>query len=168
MAFSTLNSPSSLSSSDLVEVEGTARWARVVAIAGFAFLGLMLLFSIVFSRMLGQLLALQALMTGQALPFEPSVIGLAYAIIMLFVGVLYFFPTLFLFQYATRTLRAVRSGFDPAVFSRGLQAHRSFYAYMGILMIILGVLNALAFVALAIAFASMPTLPPGMDGGTPM
>lgn len=168
MAFSTLNTPSSLSSTDLVEVEGTARWARLLAITGFALLGLMLVFSIVFGRMLGQLLALQAMMTGQALPFEPSMIGIVYAIIMLFVCVLYFFPTLFLYQYATRTLRAVRGGFDPAGFSRGLQAHRSFYAYMGILMIIVGVLNALAFAALAIAFASMPTLPPGMEMGTPM
>lgn len=165
MSFTTLNTPTSLSPGDLAEVEATARWARVLAVTGFVLLGLMLLFSILFSRMLGQLLAMQALMTGQAPPFDPSVLGIVYALLMLFVAVLYFFPTLFLFQYATRTLRAVRSGFNADGFSRGLQAHRSFYAYMGILMIIVGVLNALAFAGLAIALASMPTLPGGMDGG---
>jgi hypothetical protein len=169
MAFTALNTPTSLSPADLTEVEGTARWARLVAITGFALLGLMLVFSIVFSRMLGQLLAMQALMTGQAPPFDPSAMGILYVVVILFVCVLYFFPTLFLFQFATRTLRAVRGGFDAPSFSRGLQAHRSFYAYIGILVIILGVLNVLAFVGLAIAFANLPTLPAGMDmGGVPM
>lgn len=169
MAFTALNTPTSLSPADLTEVEGTARWARLAAILGFVFLGLMLLFGVLFSSMMGRMLAVQALMTGQPLPFDPTVIGVAYLLLILFICVIYFFPTLFLYQYATRTLRAVRGGFNADGFSRGLQAHRSFYAYMGILMIILGVLYALAFALMAVAFAAMPAIPAGMDmGGVPM
>ncbi len=168
MAFSTLNSPSSLSSTDLVEVEGTARWARVVAIAGFVFLGLTLILGIVLSRMLGKVLAMQALMTGQVLPFDPSVVGMVYLVVTVFIVVIYFFPAFFLFQYAQRTLRSVHNGFDPGSFTDGLRAHRSFYTYTAILLIILGALYLLSMALVLAAFSTLPALPAGMDAGMPM
>ena len=168
MAFSTLNTPTSLSSTDLVEIEGPARWARTVAIAGFVFLGLTILFGIAFSRMIGRMIAMQALMTGQVLPFDPSIVGNVYLVLTLFVVVIYFFPTLFLLQYSTRTLQAVRNGFDPGRFTDGLRAHRSFYTYAGILMIILGALYVLGLVLMLVTFLALPSIPAGMDMGTPM
>ncbi len=165
MTFSTLNTHTSLSVTDLDELQGTARWARIVAIIGFVLLGLMLVFGLAFGSFFGKLMAMQSAMSGAQMPFDPSLFGIFYAALFLVMVMIYFFPTLFLYQYATRTLRSLKTGFDATSFSSGLRAHRSFYSYIGVLMIIVTVLYALVFVFLGIAMAmipAMPTMPEGM------
>ncbi len=167
MAFSTLSNPTSLSPDDADQLQATAKWARLVAILGFVFLGIMLLIGIIMGAFLGRVMAMKAAMTGQVMPFDPAMFGVFYAVIFLVVVVIYFFPTLFLYQYATRTLRALRGGFDAAQFSKGVGAQRSFFTYIGILMIVLVGLYTLGGVIMAIIIAMMPSLPavaPGQMG----
>lgn len=167
MAFSTLGSPTSLSPDDADQIHATAKWARLVAILGFVFLGIMLLIGLTMGSFLGRMLAMNAAMTGQVMPVDPAMLGLLYGVIFLVAVVIYFFPTLFLYQYATRTLRALRGGFDVAQFSKGIGAQRSFFAYIGILMIILVVLYAFGAICIGIVMAMMPSLPvvdPGQVG----
>lgn len=167
MAFSTLGSSTSLSPDDADQIHSTAKWARLVAILGFVFLGMLLLIGLTMGSFISRILAMNAAMTGQVLPFDPTMLGLLYGVIFLVAVVIYFFPTLFLYQYATRTLRALRSGFDPVQFSKGVGAQRSFFTYIGILMIILVGLYAIAVIFISIALAMMPSLPvadPGQVG----
>lgn len=170
MAFTTLGSATSLSPDDADQIHSTAKWARLVAILGFVFLGMLLLIGLTMGSFIGRILAMNAAMTGQVLPFDPTMLGLLYGVIFLVAVVIYFFPTLFLYQYATRTLRtlrALRSGFDPVQFSKGVGAQRSFFTYIGILMIILVGLYAIAGIFMGIAMAMMPSLPavdPGQVG----
>ena len=164
MAFSTLGSPTALSPDDADQIHATAKWARLVAILGFVFLGILLLIGLSMGSFMGRVLAMNAAMTGQTMPIDPAMLGLLYGVIFLMAVVIYFFPTLFLYQYATRTLRALRGGFDAAQFSKGVGAQRSFFAYIGILMIIMVGLYAIGGIFVGIAMAMMPSLP-AMDPG---
>lgn len=159
MAFSTLGSATSLSPDDADQIHATAKWARLVAILGFVFLGILLIVGLTMGSFLGRVLAMNAAMTGQVMPFDPTMIGLLYGVVFLVAVVIYFFPTLFLYQYATRTLRALRGGFDAQQFSQGVGAQRSFFAYIGILMIILVGLYAIGGIFIGIAMAMMPSMP---------
>lgn len=159
MAFSTLGSPTSLSADDADQIHATAKWAKLVAILGFVFLGILLIIGALAGSFMGRAIAMSAAITGQPMPFDPALLGLLYGLIFLVVAIIYFFPTLFLYRYATRTLRALRNGFDPAQFSQGVGAQRSFFAYIGILMIILVGLYAIGGIFAGIAMAMMPSLP---------
>jgi len=167
MAYSRIGSPTSLSPDDADQIHATAKWARLVAILGFVFLGILLLMGFTMGPFISRVLALNAAMTGQAMPIDPTMLGLLYGVLFLIAVIIYFFPTLFLYQYATRTLRALRGGFDAARFSKGIGAQRSFFAYVGILMIILVGLYAIGGILIGVAIAMMPTLPavdPGQVG----
>ena len=164
MAFSTLGSPTSLSADDADQIHATAKWAKLAAILGFVLLGIMLIFGAVAGSLVSRAMAMSSALTGQVMPFDPAMLGLFYGLLFLIVVVICFFPTLFLYQYATRTLRALQSGFDPAQFSKGVGAQRSFFAYIGILMIILVGLYAIGGIFVGIAMAMMPSLP-AMDPG---
>ena len=90
MAFTTLTSPTELSLEDAEQIRGTAKWARVVAILGFALIGLVLLFGAVLSFYMSRMLTLQAAMTGQPPPMDPTLMAVLYAVVMLVVGFISF------------------------------------------------------------------------------
>lgn len=159
MAFTTLSSPTELSLEDAEQIRGTAKWARVVAILGFAWIGLVLLVGAFLSFYLNRLFTLQAAMTGQAPPMDPTLMAVLYLVIMLVTAVVCFFPALFLYQYASRTLRAFRNGFDAASFSTGLRAHRSMYAYVTVLLAVTVFFYLLLGIGLGIGAAMLPTMP---------
>ncbi len=159
MAFSTLSSSTSLSPDDADQIHTTAKWARLVAILGFVFLGVLLIVGVLAGWLFYRMMALQAAASGQAPLIDPALFGLLYGLIFLVAVVIYFFPTLFLYQYAQRTLRALQTGFDPAQFSKGVGAQRSFFAYMGVLMIILVGLYTIGGIILCIAVSMVPSLP---------
>lgn len=155
MSFSTLNTPTALSLADAEEIRGTARWARIIAIIGFVMLGIMLLFGVFFSTFMARVMSMSAAMTGAAVPVDFSMLGMFYTVLFIVIVLIYFFPVLFLYRYATRTLKALRGPFDAAAFSAGLGAHRSFYGYIGVLTIISLVLNGIGLIFLLIAGLAM-------------
>lgn len=164
MSFSTIGSPSSLSADDADQLHSTAKWARLVAILGFVFLGLLLLMGFTMGPFLARMMAMNAAMTGQPLPMDPTTLGLLYGVLFLVAVIIYFFPTLFLYQYATRTLRALRGGFDAGQYSKGLAAQHALYTYLGVLMGIIVGLYAIGAVLMGIAVSMMPELPVAAPG----
>lgn len=80
--------------------------------------------------------------------------GVMFTIMFLVIAALYFFPTLLLYQFATRTLKSLDGAMDAATLTSGLNSHRRFYKFMGILMIILLSIYALMFVFFGL-FAAM-------------
>ncbi|MBS1581787.1 MAG: hypothetical protein JST66_06250, partial [Bacteroidetes bacterium] len=111
MSFSTLNTPTALSLADAEEIRGTARWARIIAIIGFVMLGIMLLFGVFFSTFMARVMSMSAAMTGAAVPVDFSMLGMFYTVLFIVIVLIYFFPVLFLYRYATRTLKALRGPF---------------------------------------------------------
>jgi hypothetical protein len=79
-----------------------------------------------------------------------AVAGTMYTIIILIAVAIAFFPTLMLYQFGSRTLKALSGPADAAVLTSGLNAHRRYYKFAGILMII-----ALCFMALGLLFGGL-------------
>ncbi len=75
--------------------------------------------------------------------------AVTFTIIFLLSAALYFFPTLMLYQFATRTLKSVNGPMDATTFTSALNSHRRFYKFMGILMIIALCIYALMFIFIA-------------------
>lgn len=76
--------------------------------------------------------------------------GTMYTIVILIAVAIAFFPTLLLFQFGTRTLKALDGSGDAAILTAGLNAHRRYYKFAGIIMII-----ALSFMALGLLFGGL-------------
>jgi hypothetical protein len=134
-----------LSPQDADALRQTARWARFLAIMGFVMIGIMVVFGVFMGSMFARLGAMQNEMTGMPTPIGMEALGTTYTVMFLLIGALYFVPTLLLYQFATRTLRALGPTFDPLTFTNGLHAHRRLYKFMGILMIIVLSLYGIGF-----------------------
>lgn len=118
----------------------TQPWVRFLSVLGFVCSALMLVVSLGI-----------AIMTF-ARPRTDPIESLALVVYIL-VGVLYFFPSLFLFRYASRinalwTTRSVRQLEDA------LEAQKSFWKFVGILMLVVVVLYGLG-IALVILLGSL-------------
>jgi len=121
----------------------TARWAKFLAIVGFVFCGL---------------LALVALFAGTIFSTAMSAFGgggvsfmggAALTIIYLLLALLYFFPCLYLFKFASKMQVALRNN-DQQQLGESFRNLKSCYRYLGILMIII-----LGFYALAIVVGGL-------------
>ncbi|MBL8002039.1 MAG: hypothetical protein JNL05_08775 [Flavobacteriales bacterium] len=148
MLDSTSGQATHLSLFDADTLRQTARWARFLAITGFVMIGIMVVFGVFMGSMFARLGEMQNEMTGMPQPIGLEAMGTLYTVMFLLIGALYFVPTLLLFQFASRTLRALGPTFDPLTFSNGLQAHRRLYKFMGILMIIMLCLYGVGFLVM--------------------
>lgn len=81
--------------------------------------------------------------------------GAFFTFMFLLVAALYFFPTFLLYQFATKTLKALNGPMDASVLTAGLNSHRRFYKFMGILMIIVLCLYALMFLFIGLGAMMM-------------
>jgi hypothetical protein len=76
--------------------------------------------------------------------------GAILPVFYLLFSLLYFFPCLYLFRFASKTRAAVLSS-DAALLEAGLKNLKAFFRYMGILLIVVLAFYALAFVVALIA-----------------
>lgn len=132
-----------------------AKWARFLAVVGFVMIGLMVLFGFFAGSLMTGLMARESAMTGMPIQNAMAGLGVMYTVIFLAIALLYFFPTLYLFNFATRTLRAVNGTFDGPSFSGGIEALRKLFAFMGVLTVIVLCLYGLIFLIAGIAVMSM-------------
>ena len=71
--------------------------------------------------------------------------GAVYTIMFILVAALIFFPNLLLYQFATRLQSSLNGAGDAATLTAGLNAHRRYYKFTGILLIVVLCLYALIF-----------------------
>lgn len=116
----------------------TAKWAKFLAIVGFVIMGLFLLV-IVFAGA-----SLSALMSSQY-GGASSGFGVMWMIMMVAFMLIYFFPTLYLYKFATKMQVALRNN-DQETLNSSFENLKSCFKFMGILMIILLSFYALAFI----------------------
>ena len=112
-----------------------AKWARFLAIIGFIFCGLFVLFGLFAgtftSVMLNRLSSVDPNYSGGAVNAMTGV----YMVVFILCALLYFFPCLYLFRFATR-MRTALANNDQSVLVNSFGSLKSFYKFLGILAII--------------------------------
>lgn len=137
---------------ETLKLEGTtknfmleaAKWGRFIGVVGFIMLGIMVLFSIFLIIMGGSFM--------QELPgfgaSEDTSLGIMYLLII----TLYFFPNLYLYNYATKMISAIK-GNSQNDFNLSLENLKSLFKFIGIFMIV--VLSFYALIIFAALIASI-------------
>lgn len=123
----------------------TAKWAKFLAIVGFVFCGLILLAAIFAGSMMASTL-------GRLGTFGASG-GVMISVIYILLGLVYFFPCLYLYNFASKMQTALRNN-DQEQLNVSLRNLKSCYRFCGILLIIILGLYALIFIfgMIAVAF----------------
>lgn len=121
----------------------TAKWGKFIGIMGFIGCGIMLLAGVFASTWMSSLRSVEGI-GGSATFMMALYIGLA---------LLYFFPCLYLFNFASKMQKALRSN-DQIQLTESFKNLKSCYKFMGILIIIILALYALIFIG-GIIFATM-------------
>lgn len=121
----------------LKDLDTTRRWTMFLAILGFIGIGI-LLFTGLFA---GAFLSV----------FKTSDMPLGFPEWLVFIMVLifaaiYFFPVLFLFRFSRHTSNAVKS-LDKLEMSKAFKNLRSYFVYIGILIIVVLAIYIVAFIA---------------------
>jgi hypothetical protein len=124
-----------LTENSLVFMRETVKWAKFLAICSFVGLGLMVLVGVVF-------FFLSVSAPGPAeMKFSTSAVGIFYILI----AVLYFFPAMYLYRFATASAEAINTLNDDTL-EEGLENLKSLFRFTGILMIIVLSLYAVGFI----------------------
>lgn len=139
-------------------LDTTRKWTMFFAILGFVFIGLMLVLSLVAGSFLGSLTKGMSGMEGmEGMETARAVGGFASImmfIVVLIIAVIYFFPLLFLFRFSKHAKNAVVN-YDANELNLALKNLKSYWKYVGILVIIVLVVYLIVFL---IAGASMAFL----------
>lgn len=121
----------------------TSTWTYFLSILGFIGIGLMLLFGVFFSVVMG-------LISGgnpyDNLGMDMSYFGLIYIVLAL----LYFFPVLYLFNFSRKTKLALKTNNNDDL-TTAFSNLKSHYKFMGVFVIVVISIYILAFVIAMIA-----------------
>lgn len=124
-----------------VHLTEAAKWARFLAIIGFIMCGLIVIFSFFIGALFSGMSRYDRYGDSQAFG---SGFGMLMTIIYLAIGVLYFFPCLFLLRFANHMLTALNMN-EQHTLNRSFQNLKIMFRYVGILTIIVISLYILAF-----------------------
>ena len=119
----------------LAALKSTRPWVMFLSILGFICLAFMVLGSLMFI-VVGSAVTQQAKL--------PAFFGPGFGMLELLLALIYFFPFLYLLRYGIAIGNI--PGYGQAAMERALQQQKSFWKFMGILMIILLVLYAVIFI----------------------
>lgn len=117
------------------------KWTKFLAIMGFIFIGFMILLGFAINSILTSIGAVT-----EEMPYSPTVIGFLY----LMIGLLYFFPILYLYKFSSWTKSALtdNNSSDLTEAFKNLKAH---FRYIGILTIVMLSLYGIIFIVAVIA-----------------
>ncbi|MBL7734735.1 MAG: hypothetical protein JNL51_04705 [Chitinophagaceae bacterium] len=117
--------------------EQSAKWAKFIAIVGFVFSGLFVILSFFIGSIFSSMPEMSA-------PGFGMLGGGAITAIYLVIALINFFPCLYLFRFATRLQEAVKAN-DGVKMNNALKNLKSFFKFIGVVLIV-----TLAFYAVAI------------------
>jgi len=118
----------------------TAKWGRFLGIMGFIAVGLMVIFGLFFGTFMSRF---QPAGLDRPNPMSGAG-GVVMAIYFMLIGLLYFFPSLYLYQFAVKTKNALQHN-DALDYSMAFSRLKSFFKFWGIFTIV-----ALSFYVLAL------------------
>jgi len=100
------------------------KWGKFLAIVGFCMVGFIVCIGLFAGTIFSSL--------GSDMPYP----GIFISIIYIGIGLLYFFPVLYLFRFA-RQIRAALSSRDPQEMESAFENLKSHYKFIGIMMIVI-------------------------------
>lgn len=109
----------------------TAKWAKFISIVGFIFCGLLVLGGI----FAGTLFSNLSTNPYGNTTMPAAAMGSMFTVIYIVCALVYFFPCLFLFKFASRMQVALRSS-DQQTLVSSLGNLRAYFRFVGILLII--------------------------------
>jgi hypothetical protein len=113
-----------------------AKWAKFLAICGFIFIGLMLVYGILMSIMIvGMASTMSGFETTSGDASLKNLLGIGMIIFYIAFGVIAFFPYYFLLRFANKMKAALLSN-DQELLNGSFQNLKILYRYAGILTII--------------------------------
>jgi heme/copper-type cytochrome/quinol oxidase subunit 2 len=114
----------------------TRKWTMFFAILGFVFLGIMLIIGLLAGSFLSTFTSKMPGMEGvEGVRAAGGIASVFIFIFLLIFAVIYFFPLLFLFRASRHTKNAV-ANLDPNELQLGFKNMKSYWTYIGILIII--------------------------------
>lgn len=119
----------------------TAKWAKFLAIMGFVGCGILVLIGLFFSLFMSTM----GKFSSSEMPF--SGFGLIYVAL----AALYFFPSLYLFQFAKNAKLALQTE-DSDLLATAIDKHHSAFKFIGILTATVLGLYALIFIFVIVGF----------------
>jgi hypothetical protein len=132
----------------LKDLDITRKWTMFLAILGFIVIGLMLIIAVVAGLFLS-LFKTSTTLSGLE--------GILVFIFLLAMTVIYFFPVLYLYRFSKHTANAVKT-FDKLELHKAFKNLRSYYVYIGILLIVLLVFYIGVFIAAGASVAFLKNL----------
>ncbi len=139
------NNDLGLSTTAKAFLKESAGWTKFISIVGFVFLGLLVIVALFAGSFIGA--AMQA--SGMA-----ALGGAFITILYLAMAVLYFFPIYYLFQFSSKMKAALQTQ-SSELLEQAFGNLKSHYKFMGILLIIVLALYAVALIFGGLAAAMM-------------
>ena len=118
-------------SAGLMFLDEAAKWAKILAIIGFVFLGLAVLMVI----SIGSLFGAMGSEFGELSELYTASMSGGIIVFYLLILSIYFFPTLYFYRFAVKTRRAIAM-VDSHGLTDGLENLKKTFKFIGILMII--------------------------------
>ena len=119
----------------------TARWGKFLSIVGFIGIGFMILFGFFFRPLIYSSASLSSM--------YPSASIYSVTVSYVLMGILYFFPTFFLYRFSSQMLQALANK-DQHLITSSFSQLKACFKFVGILTIIVMVLAILGIVILVI------------------
>lgn len=104
----------------------TAKWAKFLGICGFIFTVLIVIMALVMGLFMTQIPKMEG-MEGMS-----TIFGGGFTFIYLLMGALYFFPSLYVFNYGNK-LKLALENTDNTLLNEAFKNQKSLYLFMGIL-----------------------------------
>jgi nitrate reductase NapE component len=133
-----------ISNATLDYMRKASKWMRFVAIVGFIFTILMVLFAFALPQMMSQFTNL-GMSTN-----DTANLGAAGTVVYLIIAAIFFLPNLFLFQSANAFSRYVNNS-DANTIETGFKKLHSLYLFLGVIFIIYLVIVLLAVLGMSAA-----------------
>ncbi|HMF73744.1 MAG TPA: DUF5362 family protein [Flavitalea sp.] len=125
----------------------TAKWSRFLSIIGFVMMGLMLL-------VLGFAGTTMSTMLESGGYGRSAGGGFAQFILLAAFLLIYFFPCLYLYKFATKMQLALRNN-DQETLNSSFENMKSCFKFMGILMIVILAIYAVAFLIFLVSLTQL-------------
>lgn len=131
-------------------IEDSAKWGKFIAIVGFVLVALLLFIALIMAFVLpsinfSELQDMQGMQNNPGAAMLANGMGPFLSFLYLIIAVLYFIPILFLYNYSTQSLKAIKN-VDSDLLTSAFNNMRKQYKFVGIMTIIVIALYALLFI----------------------
>jgi len=121
----------------------TAKWAKLLAIVGFVMLVIMILASLAMGAFMGTMMSSTMADSGGGL--AGALGGGALSFMYIIIAIIYYFPLMYLYKFATRMKTALASN-DQASLNESIKNLKSCYKFLGIFTLVTVIIYGIGIV----------------------